>query len=107
MGATTQPTHWRHWPRATAAGCELAPMLHGLREYRGEPYRVEPVGGMRTSSSTTTQQGTNVGATVAAIQASGADRAPAKLVLILAATARARTSARWPSRVARPAARRL
>ncbi|HEY9108741.1 MAG TPA: Mur ligase family protein, partial [Roseateles sp.] len=26
---------------ATAAGCELAPMLHGLREYRGEPHRVE------------------------------------------------------------------
>jgi UDP-N-acetylmuramoylalanine--D-glutamate ligase len=26
---------------ATAIGCPLAPMLHGLREYRGEPHRVE------------------------------------------------------------------
>ena len=28
---------------ATAAGCQLGPMLYGLREYRGEPHRVEPV----------------------------------------------------------------
>ena len=28
---------------ATAAGCPLAPMLYGLREYRGEPHRVDPV----------------------------------------------------------------
>jgi UDP-N-acetylmuramoylalanine-D-glutamate ligase len=28
---------------AVAAGCNLAPMLHGLREYRGEPHRVESV----------------------------------------------------------------
>ena len=26
---------------ASAAGVPLAPMLHGLREYRGEPHRVE------------------------------------------------------------------
>ena len=29
---------------ATAIGCPLAPMLHALREYRGEAHRVEPVG---------------------------------------------------------------
>jgi UDP-N-acetylmuramoylalanine--D-glutamate ligase len=28
---------------ATAIGCPLAPMLHGLREYRGEPHRVAPM----------------------------------------------------------------
>ena len=28
---------------ATATGAPLAPMLHGLRDYRGEPHRVEPV----------------------------------------------------------------
>ena len=28
---------------ASAAGCPLAPMLYGLREYRGEPHRVESV----------------------------------------------------------------
>ena len=29
---------------AGAVGCPLGPMLYGLREYRGEPHRVEPVG---------------------------------------------------------------
>src|SRR5690606_32946805 len=29
---------------ATSTGASMAPMLHGLREYRGEPHRVEPVG---------------------------------------------------------------
>ncbi|OJV65823.1 Mur ligase family protein, partial [Hydrogenophaga sp. 70-12] len=28
---------------ATSTGAPLAPMLHGLREYRGEPHRMEPV----------------------------------------------------------------
>ncbi|HEY0956135.1 MAG TPA: UDP-N-acetylmuramoyl-L-alanine--D-glutamate ligase [Roseateles sp.] len=68
---------------ATAAGCELAPMLHGLREYRGEPHRVEPVGSIDGVEFFDDSKGTNVGATVAAISGLGADRAPAKLVLIL------------------------
>ncbi|MCE4556356.1 UDP-N-acetylmuramoyl-L-alanine--D-glutamate ligase [Roseateles cellulosilyticus] len=68
---------------ATAAGCELAPMLHGLREYSGEPHRVEPVGSIDGVEFYDDSKGTNVGATVAAISGLGADRAPAKLVLIL------------------------
>jgi len=68
---------------ATAAGCELAPMLHGLREYRGEPHRVEPVGSIDGVEFFDDSKGTNVGATVAAISGLGADRDPAKLVLIL------------------------
>jgi UDP-N-acetylmuramoylalanine--D-glutamate ligase len=68
---------------ATAAGCELAPMLHGLREYRGEPHRVEPVGSIDGVEFYDDSKGTNVGATVAAISGLGADRAPARLVLIL------------------------
>jgi UDP-N-acetylmuramoylalanine--D-glutamate ligase len=68
---------------ATAAGCELAPMLHGLREYRGEPHRVEPVGSIDGVEFYDDSKGTNVGATVAAISGLGADRAPSKLVLIL------------------------
>jgi UDP-N-acetylmuramoylalanine--D-glutamate ligase len=72
---------------ATAAGCELAPMLHALREYRGEPHRVEPVGRIAKGSGEVEffddSKGTNVGATVAAILGLGADRAPAKLLLIL------------------------
>ncbi|MBW8844896.1 MAG: UDP-N-acetylmuramoyl-L-alanine--D-glutamate ligase [Burkholderiales bacterium] len=68
---------------ACAAGCELAPMLHALREYRGEPHRVEPIGSIDGVEFFDDSKGTNVGATVAAISGLGADRAPAKLVLIL------------------------
>ncbi|MEL4180522.1 UDP-N-acetylmuramoyl-L-alanine--D-glutamate ligase [Roseateles sp. PN1] len=68
---------------ATAAGCALAPMLHGLREYRGEPHRVEHVASIDGIDFYDDSKGTNVGATVAAITGLGADRAPAKLVLIL------------------------
>jgi len=68
---------------ATAVGCPLAPMLHGLREYTGEPHRVEwigTVGGIEVFDDT---KGTNVGATVAALDGLGADKAPSKLVVIL------------------------
>ena len=68
---------------ATAADCALAPMLHGLREYRGEPHRVEHVATLNGVDFVDDSKGTNVGATVAAITGLGADRAPAKLVLIL------------------------
>jgi UDP-N-acetylmuramoylalanine--D-glutamate ligase len=37
-----------------AAGCPLAPMLFGLREYRGEPHRVEPIGILQRRSSIST-----------------------------------------------------
>jgi UDP-N-acetylmuramoylalanine--D-glutamate ligase len=65
---------------ATAAGCALGPMLYGLREYRGEPHRVEPVGVVNDVEYFDDSKGTNVGATVAALQGLGADR---KLVVIL------------------------
>jgi UDP-N-acetylmuramoylalanine--D-glutamate ligase len=52
---------------ATAAGCQLAPMLHGLREYRGEPHRVEPVMMVGEVEYFDDSKGTNVGATVAAL----------------------------------------
>ncbi len=68
---------------ATAIGCPLAPMLHGLREYRGEPHRlafVASVGGIEAFDDS---KGTNVGATVAALLGLGADKAPARLVVIL------------------------
>jgi UDP-N-acetylmuramoylalanine--D-glutamate ligase len=65
---------------ATAAGCQLAPMLYGLREYRGEPHRVEPVGIINEVEYFDDSKGTNVGATVAALQGLGAER---KLVVIL------------------------
>ena len=65
---------------AVAAGCPLAPMLHGLREYRGEPHRVESVAVLDGVEYFDDSKGTNVGATVAALAGLGADR---KLVLIL------------------------
>jgi UDP-N-acetylmuramoylalanine--D-glutamate ligase len=63
-----------------AAGCALAPILFGLREYRGEPHRVEPIGILNGVEFFDDSKGTNVGATVAALQGLGADR---KVVLIL------------------------
>jgi len=68
---------------ASSIGCPLAPMLHGLREYRGEPHRVEFVTAIKGVDFYDDSKGTNVGATVAAVMGLGADRAPAKLVMIL------------------------
>ncbi|WP_354001686.1 UDP-N-acetylmuramoyl-L-alanine--D-glutamate ligase [Caenimonas aquaedulcis] len=65
---------------ASAAGCALGPMLYGLREYRGEPHRVEPVGIVHDIEYFDDSKGTNVGATVAALQGLGAER---KVVVIL------------------------
>jgi UDP-N-acetylmuramoylalanine--D-glutamate ligase len=68
---------------AGAIGCPLAPMLHGLREYAGEPHRVEFVTTVHDVEAFDDSKGTNVGATVAALNGLGADKAPAKLVVIL------------------------
>ncbi len=68
---------------ATAIGCPLAPMLHGLRDYAGEPHRVAHVATVDGVDAYDDSKGTNVGATVAALVGLGADREPAKLVVIL------------------------
>jgi UDP-N-acetylmuramoylalanine--D-glutamate ligase len=68
---------------ATAIGCPLAPMLHGLREYEGEPHRVQFVAAVNDIEAFDDSKGTNVGATVAALQGLGADKAPGKLLVIL------------------------
>ena len=65
---------------AQAAGCALAPMLYGLREYRGEPHRVEPVAVVNEVEYFDDSKGTNVGATVAALTGLGAER---RIVIIL------------------------
>jgi UDP-N-acetylmuramoylalanine--D-glutamate ligase len=62
------------------AGGELAPMLFGLREYQGEPHRVEPVTVLNGVEYFDDSKGTNVGATVAALHGLGVDR---RLVVIL------------------------
>ena len=63
-----------------AAGCALGPILFGLREYRGEPHRVEAIGIVDDVEYFDDSKGTNVGATVAALRGLGEDR---KVVLIL------------------------
>jgi UDP-N-acetylmuramoylalanine--D-glutamate ligase len=65
---------------ACEAGCPLSPMLYGLREYRGEPHRVEPIGMVSGVEYFDDSKGTNVGATVAALTGLGADR---RIVVIL------------------------
>jgi len=68
---------------ATAVGCPIAPMLHGLREYTGEPHRVEFIASIDGVEAYDDSKGTNVGATVAALTGLGADKAPSRLVVIL------------------------
>jgi UDP-N-acetylmuramoylalanine--D-glutamate ligase len=65
---------------ACAADCALGPMLYGLREYRGEPHRVELVGSLNGIEFFDDSKGTNVGATVAALNGLGPER---KVVVIL------------------------
>jgi len=65
---------------AGSAGGDLAPMLFGLREYQGEPHRVEAVVVLNGVEYFDDSKGTNVGATVAALQGLGVDR---RLIVIL------------------------
>jgi len=68
---------------ATAIDCPLAPMLHGLREYAGEPHRLQYLASLDGIDAYDDSKGTNVGATVAALNGIGADKSPAKIVVIL------------------------
>jgi UDP-N-acetylmuramoylalanine--D-glutamate ligase len=68
---------------ATYIGCPMAPMLHGLREYAGEAHRLQFVAIVRGVHFYDDSKGTNVGATVAALQGLGAEIKPAQLVVIL------------------------
>ncbi len=52
---------------ASSAGAALAPMLHALRQYRGEPHRMQSLGVLDGVEWIEDSKGTNVGATVAAL----------------------------------------
>lgn len=65
---------------AETTGAPLSAMLFGLRDYRGEPHRMESIGIWNEVEYFDDSKGTNVGATVAAINSLGTNR---KLVLIL------------------------
>jgi UDP-N-acetylmuramoylalanine--D-glutamate ligase len=65
---------------ASHTQANLGPMLYALREYRGEPHRVESVAVINGVEYFDDSKGTNVGATVAALSGLGAQR---KLIVIL------------------------
>ncbi len=54
-----------------AIGLPFAPLLQALRDYRGEPHRVQRVAVIREVTYIDDSKGTNVGATVAAIRGMG------------------------------------
>ena len=63
-----------------AIGLPLAPLLHGLRDYQGEPHRVELIATISEVEYYDDSKGTNVGATAAALNGLGS--AHSKIVLI-------------------------
>ncbi len=65
---------------ASTTGSSLATMLFGLREYKGEPHRVESVAIVNDIEYFDDSKGTNVGATVAALVGLGSER---RVVVIL------------------------
>ena len=65
---------------ASSCGAGLAVMLHALRDYRGEPHRMQSIGVIRDVEYVDDSKGTNVGATVAAVKSLGGDK---NLILIL------------------------
>ncbi|HTH45482.1 MAG TPA: UDP-N-acetylmuramoyl-L-alanine--D-glutamate ligase [Oxalicibacterium sp.] len=67
-----------------AIGLPMAQLLHALRDYKGEPHRVELVAKIADVDYYDDSKGTNVGATVAALNGLGAsqDGASQQLVLI-------------------------
>jgi len=56
---------------ARAAGLGISLLLHGLREYQGEPHRIQTVAVIADVEYIDDSKGTNVGATVAALHGLG------------------------------------
>lgn len=65
-------------------GLSFAPLLHGLRDYKGEPHRVEQVATIAGVDYIDDSKGTNVGATVAALKGLGqqSDALHKRIILI-------------------------
>lgn len=68
-----------------AIGLPFAPLLHGLREYQGEPHRVELITAVADIEYYDDSKGTNVGATVAALSGLGKAFGGAEQRLVLIA----------------------
>lgn len=68
-----------------AIGLPLAPLLHGLRTYEGEPHRVELVASVGGVDYIDDSKGTNVGATVAALNGLGdTSRSNSRRIILIA-----------------------
>jgi UDP-N-acetylmuramoylalanine--D-glutamate ligase len=67
-----------------AIGLPLAPLLHGLREYGGEPHRVELITTIGGVDYYDDSKGTNVGATVAALIGLGSEMSGSSRIVLIA-----------------------
>jgi UDP-N-acetylmuramoylalanine--D-glutamate ligase len=67
---------------ARAAGLPMNMLLHGLRDYHGEPHRVQSVSIVSNVEYVDDSKGTNVGATVAALNGLGANETGKRIWLI-------------------------
>ena len=69
-------------PLARAAGLPMNLLLHGLRDYHGEPHRVQSIAIIADVEYVDDSKGTNVGATVAALNGLGANETGKRIWLI-------------------------
>ncbi len=67
---------------ARAANLPMNVLLHGLRDYQGEPHRVQSIAIVNDVEYVDDSKGTNVGATVAALNGLGSNEAGKRIWLI-------------------------
>ena len=67
---------------ARAANLPMNVLLHGLRDYHGEPHRVQSIAIVRDVEYVDDSKGTNVGATVAALNGLGGNESGKRIWLI-------------------------
>ena len=67
---------------ASSIGLPMSPLLHGLREYEGEAHRVQSVSIIDGVEYIDDSKGTNVGATLAALNGLGNSSQIARIILI-------------------------
>jgi UDP-N-acetylmuramoylalanine--D-glutamate ligase len=66
----------------TGIDIPMGPLLHGLREYKGEPHRMQSVAIVEGVEYIDDSKGTNVGATLAALNGLGQSESRKKIILI-------------------------
>lgn len=68
----------------SSIGLPMGPLLHGLREYKGEPHRVQSVSIIDGVEYIDDSKGTNVGATIAALNGLGQSNASSRRIVLIA-----------------------